>query len=113
MNRRSFLKLLTGAAAATVAGLRLRPESTEVVTKLGRGSVLRLDDPAITAEDIQQHIECLLNWRPRVPEPVGIISPTILERYYQLAESGLDRKQAYMQAVMEEGERRMEPVPCA
>lgn len=114
MNRRTFLRLFAAtAAAAAGAGLCPHPESREMQVSVGNGSVMRLDDPAITAEDIRQQVERLLNWRPRVPEPVGIISPAILERYYQLAETGLDRKQAYMQAVFEEGESVMEPAPCA
>jgi len=38
----------------------------------------------------------------------GIISPAIRERYHQLVESGWDREQAYMQAVLEEWELQEE-----
>ena len=41
-------------------------------------------------------------------QPTGIIPPTVLERYYQLVALGLDREQAYMQAVLEESECIME-----
>ena len=53
MNRRTFLHLFTATAAAAVAGLRPRPEPTEVVTRLGRGSRDTLDNFGIPAEDFK------------------------------------------------------------
>ena len=108
MNRRTFLHLFTATAAAAVAGLRPRPEPTEVVTRLGRGSRDTLDNFGIPAEDFKLAVHKWRETNVGVDDPAGIISPTILERYYQLVESGLDREQAYMQAVLEEGERIME-----
>jgi len=61
MNRREFLKsILTATAAAAVAGLRPRPEPTEVVTRLGRGSRDTLDNFGIPAEDVKLAVH---KWR--------------------------------------------------
>ena len=111
MNRREFLKsILTATAAAAVAGLRPRPEPTEVVTRLGRGSPLWLDFEGIDAEVVARAIAAEEDREINVgvDDPTGIIPPTVLERYYQLVALGLDREQAYMQAVLEEGECIME-----
>lgn len=109
MNRRDFLRLLAVTVTAAVAGLRPRPEQTEMVMRRGNGSQYTLDNFGIPAKDIKLAIHRLcktvrgvdLEDDEIVLEPVGIISPVICKCYHQLVELGQDQEQAWIQAVME------------
>lgn len=104
MNRRDFLCLAVATVAGTIAAVLGAGRGVEpIVTGLRR-----ITSPEIVMTDYRRIISYTTgaSWAA-LGEP-GIVSPTIIERHHQLVELGLDRKQAYMQAVLEEGERIME-----
>jgi len=112
MNRRTFLHLLTATAAAAVADLRPRPEPTEVVT----GSRW-ITSPEIVMTDYGRIVTnatdvswAALEEPPRVTELDcrGVSAGRVRTRFEGLMMQGMNREQAYMQAVLEEGERIME-----
>ena len=89
MNRRDFLHLFTVTAAAAVAGLRPRPEPTEVVTRLGRGSRDTLDNFGISASTMNQGLKDFLLKNKAVAEvngPLGfLVPPEMIEDLKELA----------------------------